>query len=184
MYDHVKNKPRPKRDRMLLAALLAVAAVIGALIPPVYMALGASYKYHEFVLTYAQSLTAAREERGVITLTLETGEQKRVSADDVSAAFVTLTGFGFGQPVKKTPDVPALTVTLPDAPDREAVEAKEHIGYIVDRTGFEEFLNYIMKDVKPNPECEIQGRLYWGGKRYDQTNELRNSMFRFSEREE
>lgn len=114
MYTHVKNKPRPKRDRMLLAALLAVAAVIGALIPPVYMALGASYKYHEFVLAYAQSLTAARDEHGVITLTLETGEQKRVSADDVSAAFVTLTGFGFGQPVKKTPDVPALTVTLPD----------------------------------------------------------------------
>jgi anaerobic sulfite reductase subunit C len=41
-----------------------------------------------------------------------------------------------------------------------------------------------MKDVQPNPKCEIQGRIYWGGKRYDQTNELRQSMFRFSEREE
>lgn len=68
--------------------------------------------------------------------------------------------------------------------DRAAVESKEHIGYIVDRTGFEEFLKYIMKDVTPNPECEIQGRIYWGGKRYDQSNELRQSMFRFSEREE
>lgn len=68
--------------------------------------------------------------------------------------------------------------------DRDAVESKEHIGYIVDRTGFEEFLKYIMRDVTPNPKCEIQGRLYWGGKRYDQTNELRHSMFRFSEREE
>lgn len=68
--------------------------------------------------------------------------------------------------------------------DRDAVESKEHIGYIVDRTGFEEFLSYIMKDVTPGPKCEIQGRLYWGGKRYDQTNELRHSMFRFSEREE
>lgn len=54
----------------------------------------------------------------------------------------------------------------------------------MDRTGFEEFLSYIMRDVHPNPKCEIQGRLYWGGKRYDQTNELRHSMFRFSEREE
>jgi len=68
--------------------------------------------------------------------------------------------------------------------DREAVESKEHIGYIVDRTGFEEFLKYIMKDVTPNPKCEIQGRIYWGGKRYDQNNELRNSMWRFSERED
>ena len=68
--------------------------------------------------------------------------------------------------------------------DKEAVESKEHIGYIVDRTGFEEFLKYIRKDVQPNPKCEIQGRIYWGGKRYDQTNELRQSMFRFSEREE
>ncbi len=72
---------------------------------------------------------------------------------------------------------------LDDYLDREAVESKEHIGYIVDRTGFEEFLKYIMKDVTPNPKCEIQGRIYWGGKRYDQNNELRESMFRFSERE-
>jgi anaerobic sulfite reductase subunit C len=41
-----------------------------------------------------------------------------------------------------------------------------------------------MKDVTPNPKCEIQGRIYWGGKRYDQNNELRNSMWRFSERED
>ena len=68
--------------------------------------------------------------------------------------------------------------------DKEAVESKEHIGYIVDRTGFEEFLKYIMKDVELGPKCEVQGRMYWGGKRYDQGNELRQSMFRFSEREE
>lgn len=67
--------------------------------------------------------------------------------------------------------------------DRKAVEVKEHIGYIVDRTGFEEFQKYILDGVEFNPECEVQGRLYWGGKRYDQTNELRRSMFRFSERE-
>ncbi len=66
--------------------------------------------------------------------------------------------------------------------DRGAVENKEHIGYIVDRTGFEEFLKYIMKDVHFGPKTEMNGRPYWGGKRYDQTNELRSSMYRFSDR--
>lgn len=59
--------------------------------------------------------------------------------------------------------------------DRKAVENKEHIGHIVDRTGFEEFLKFIMKDVQPGPKCEMNGRPYWGGKRYDQTNEMRSS---------
>ena len=72
---------------------------------------------------------------------------------------------------------------LDDYLDRSAVEAKEHIGYIVDRTGFEEFLKYIMKDVHLSPKCEMQGRMYWGGKHYDQGNELRRSMYRFSEKE-
>ena len=45
--------------------------------------------------------------------------------------------------------------------DRGAVENKEHIGYIVDRTGFEEFLKFIMKDVHMNPKAEINGRPYW-----------------------
>ena len=66
--------------------------------------------------------------------------------------------------------------------DRDAVESKEHIGYIVDRTGFEEFLKYIMKDVHLSEKCEVQGRMYWGGKRYDQGNELRKSMYRFSDK--
>ena len=66
--------------------------------------------------------------------------------------------------------------------DRGAVENKEHIGYIVDRTGFEEFLKFIMKDVHLNPKAEINGRPYWGGKHYDTTNELRSSMYRFSDR--
>ena len=68
--------------------------------------------------------------------------------------------------------------------DMAAVESKEHIGYIIDRTGVEEFLKYAMKDVELGPKCEMAGRIYWGGKRYDQTNELRKSMFRFSDREE
>lgn len=44
------------------------------------------------------------------------------------------------------------------------------------------FLKYIMKDVNLGPKCEMQGRIYWGGKRYDQGNELRKSMYRFSDK--
>ncbi len=66
--------------------------------------------------------------------------------------------------------------------DRGAVENKEHIGYIVDRTGFEEWLKFAMKDVHFGPKTEMNGRPYWGGKHYDQTNELRRSQYRFSDR--
>ena len=114
MYEHVNKEPKPKRDRMILAALLIVAVLIGALIPPVYIAMGASYKYHDFVLEFSQSLTAAREE-GVIFRTAEEGNRSRISADAVSSAFLNLTSFSFGQPLKKLPtDVAPLTVSLPD----------------------------------------------------------------------
>ena len=51
--------------------------------------------------------------------------------------------------------------------DKNALEGKEHIGYILDRTGFDEFLKWAMKDVELNPEAEITRRIYWGGKFYD-----------------
>ena len=51
--------------------------------------------------------------------------------------------------------------------DPNAVEHKEHIGYIVDRTGFEKFKEYILKDVTLSPKAEVEPRLYWGGKHYD-----------------
>lgn len=51
--------------------------------------------------------------------------------------------------------------------DPEALEGKEHIGYIVDRTGFDEFFEWIMKDVTLNEKAEVNRRIYWGGKRYD-----------------
>ena len=51
--------------------------------------------------------------------------------------------------------------------DRNAVEGKEHIGYIVDRTGFDEFLKWIMEGVELPEIAEINPRPYWGGKRYD-----------------
>ena len=56
--------------------------------------------------------------------------------------------------------------------DRKALEGKEHIGYIVDRTGFDEFFKWIMKDVELNDKAEVAHRLYWGGKCYDRSNNL------------
>ena len=50
--------------------------------------------------------------------------------------------------------------------DPEAPGGKEHIGYIVDRTGTEEFLRWIMKDVNLPPKAEIYKPLYWDGIRY------------------
>ena len=51
--------------------------------------------------------------------------------------------------------------------DPKAVEHKEHVGYIVDRTGFEEFRKWIMDGVEPGPKAEIEPYVYWKGKRYD-----------------
>ena len=115
MFEHVNKESKPKRDRMLIWALLAVAVIVAALTPPIYIALNTSYRYHEFVIDYSKSLTAARQEEGVIWLTLEDGTDRRVSADNVSSTFLELTGYGFGQPMRKLPaDVSPVTVTLPD----------------------------------------------------------------------
>ena len=57
--------------------------------------------------------------------------------------------------------------------DPNAYEGKEHIGYIVDRTGFDEFFKWIMKDVKLNDKAEVAHHIYWGGKHYDRSNNLK-----------
>ena len=51
--------------------------------------------------------------------------------------------------------------------DPNAVEHKEHIVYIVDRTGFEEFFKYLMEGVELPEKAEVSKRLYWGGNHYD-----------------
>ena len=51
--------------------------------------------------------------------------------------------------------------------DPDAVEHKEHIGYIVDRTGFEEFKKWLFEGVELGPKAEVNQRIYWGGKHYD-----------------
>ena len=56
--------------------------------------------------------------------------------------------------------------------DKNALEGKEHVGYIVDRTGYETFLKYVMEGVELPEKAEVASRIYWGGKHYDRANEL------------
>jgi anaerobic sulfite reductase subunit C len=57
--------------------------------------------------------------------------------------------------------------------DKEAIEGKEHIGYICDRAGFETFCKYVMEGVELPDKAEVATRVYWGGKRYDRSNNLK-----------
>lgn len=57
--------------------------------------------------------------------------------------------------------------------DPNAPEGKEHIGYIVDRVGFEEFCEWALKDVELPEKCQRATRVYWDTKRYDRDNNLR-----------
>lgn len=50
--------------------------------------------------------------------------------------------------------------------DRSAPGGKEHIGYIVDRTGFEEFKKFALKDVKLPDMAEVSSPIYWKGISY------------------
>lgn len=50
--------------------------------------------------------------------------------------------------------------------DKTAPGGKEHIGYIVDRTGFEEFGKWAMKDVELSDIAEVAKIVYWKGVSY------------------
>lgn len=50
--------------------------------------------------------------------------------------------------------------------DKKAPGGKEHIGYIVDRTGFEAFKTQILKDVPLPSETQIFSPIYWQGIKY------------------
>lgn len=45
--------------------------------------------------------------------------------------------------------------------DPEAPAGKEHIGYIIDRTGFAEYFQWAMKGVELPPETECRRNIYW-----------------------
>jgi len=47
--------------------------------------------------------------------------------------------------------------------DKDAPGGKEHIGYIVDRTGFEEFRKWAMEGVKLPEMSEVSAPIYWKG---------------------
>lgn len=50
--------------------------------------------------------------------------------------------------------------------DRSAPGGKEHIGYIVDRTGFEEFKKWILEGVTLPEKAEIITPIYWKGPKF------------------
>lgn len=50
----------------------------------------------------------------------------------------------------------------PDAPAR-----KEHIGYIIDRVGFEEYKKWALEGVELMPETIMKNYIYWGGIHFD-----------------
>lgn len=50
--------------------------------------------------------------------------------------------------------------------DRTAPGGKEHVGYIVDRVGFEEFKRFILDGVELPEKAEICSPVYWGGPRF------------------
>ncbi len=45
--------------------------------------------------------------------------------------------------------------------DKEAPGGKEHVGYIVDRTGYQEFKKWALKDVVLNPEAQVAEHIQW-----------------------
>lgn len=51
--------------------------------------------------------------------------------------------------------------------DPKAPGGKEHIGYIVDRTGFQEFRKWALKDVYLPDECIESKNIYWTGPVYN-----------------
>ena len=50
----------------------------------------------------------------------------------------------------------------PDAPGR-----KEHIGYIIDRVGFEEYKKWALEGVELMPETIMKNNIYWNGIHFD-----------------
>ncbi len=50
--------------------------------------------------------------------------------------------------------------------DRDAPGGKEHVGYIVDRTGMEEFKSWALEGVTLPSIAEVRSPLYWNGPNY------------------
>lgn len=50
--------------------------------------------------------------------------------------------------------------------DKNAPGGKEHIGYIVDRTGFMEYKKWALEGVKLSDKAVVKNNIYWSGIRY------------------
>jgi len=50
--------------------------------------------------------------------------------------------------------------------DKDAPGGKEHIGYIVDRTGFMEFKKWALKGVELSDKAILKNNIYWSGIKY------------------
>jgi anaerobic sulfite reductase subunit C len=50
--------------------------------------------------------------------------------------------------------------------DPTAPGGKEHIGYIIDRTGFEEYKKWALEEVELPAMAEVAPTMYWGGVKY------------------
>ena len=50
--------------------------------------------------------------------------------------------------------------------DKNAPGGKEHIGYIVDRTGFMEFKKWALEGIKLGDIVKVSENIYWSGIRY------------------
>ena len=48
----------------------------------------------------------------------------------------------------------------------DAPGGKEHIGYIIDRTGFEEYKKWALEGVDLSPKAVVNNNVYWGGIHY------------------
>ncbi|PRX28037.1 anaerobic sulfite reductase subunit C [Orenia metallireducens] len=50
---------------------------------------------------------------------------------------------------------------------------KEHVGYIVDRTGFQVFKDYVLDGVELNPECRVAEHIDWPGYKTNVSNNFK-----------
>ena len=50
---------------------------------------------------------------------------------------------------------------------KDATGGKEHIGYIIDRTGFEEYKKWVLKDIELGSKAIKKDRIYWSGIHFD-----------------
>ncbi|MBD7911652.1 MULTISPECIES: sulfite reductase subunit C [Clostridium] len=50
--------------------------------------------------------------------------------------------------------------------DKDAPGGKEHIGYIVDRTGFMEFKKWVLEGVTLSDKAKLKENIYWSGVKY------------------